>query len=52
MAGRGPKEAVEFAATQGTLAGTTPSDSSMLSLVEVLREVERAQKGGAARAAV
>ena len=50
LAGKDPQEAVEFAAAHGALAGTTPGDTSMASLAEVVREVERAQKGGVARA--
>jgi len=50
LAGKNPQEAVEFAAAHGALAGTTPGDTSMASLAEVVREVERAQKGGVARA--
>lgn len=51
LSGKGPQEAVEFAAAHGALAGTTPGDTSMASLAEVVREVKRAQKGGVARAA-
>ncbi|GAI12922.1 unnamed protein product, partial [marine sediment metagenome] len=51
LSGKGPQEAVEFAAAHGALAGTTPGDTSMASLTEVVREVKRAQKGGVARAA-
>ena len=51
LSGKGPQEAVEFAAAHGALAGTTPGDTSMANLAEVLREVKRAQKGGVARAA-
>ena len=49
--GKTPQEAVEFAAAHGALAGTTPGDTSMAILAEVTKEIERAQKGGVARAA-
>jgi len=51
LSGKDPQEAVEFAAAHGALAGTTPGDTSMASLAEVVREIERARKGGVARAA-
>ncbi|MCK4418385.1 sugar kinase [Candidatus Aerophobetes bacterium] len=51
LSGKPPQEAVEFAAAHGALAGTTPGDTSMATLAEVIREIERAQKGGVARAA-
>jgi 2-dehydro-3-deoxygluconokinase len=50
LSGKSPQEAVEFAAAHGALAGTTPGDTSMATLAEVIREIERAQKGGVARA--
>ncbi len=49
--GKNSQEAVEFAAAHGALAGTTPGDTSMATLAEVIKEIERAQKGGVARAA-
>lgn len=51
LSGKGPEEAVEFAAAHGALAGTTPGDTSMANLSEVITEIKRAQKGGVARAA-
>ncbi len=51
LSGKGPEEAVEFAAAHGALAGTTPGDTSMANLSEVIAEIKRAQKGGVARAA-
>jgi len=51
LSGKEPQEAVEFAAAHGALAGTTPGDTSMATLAEVVKEIERAQKGGVARAA-
>lgn len=48
--GKGPQEAIEFAAAHGALAGTTPGDTSMVTLAEVEKGVERVRKGGVARA--
>jgi len=51
LTGKDPQEAIEFAAAHGALAGTTPGDTSMATLAEVVKEIERAKKGGVARAA-
>jgi len=51
LSGKDPQEAIEYAAAHGALAGTTPGDTSMATLAEVEREIERARKGGVARAA-
>jgi len=48
--GKESQEAIEFAAAHGALAGTTPGDTSMATLAEIKREMERAKKGGVARA--
>ncbi|MBN1525607.1 MAG: sugar kinase [Spirochaetales bacterium] len=45
LAGKTPEEAVNYGATHGALAMTTPGDTTMASL----KEVERALKGGTAR---
>ena len=45
LAGRAPAEAVEYGATHGALAMTTPGDTSMVTL----QEVERAMKASGAR---
>ena len=45
LAGRGPAEAVEYGATHGALAMTTPGDTSMVTLAEV----ERAMQASGAR---
>jgi len=51
LTGKEPQLAIEYAAAHGALAGTTPGDTSMVTLAEVEREIERARKGGVARAA-
>jgi 2-dehydro-3-deoxygluconokinase len=45
LAGHGPEEAVEYGATHGALAMTTPGDTSMVTLAEV----ERAMRASGAR---
>jgi 2-dehydro-3-deoxygluconokinase len=45
LAGHGPDEAVEYGATHGALAMTTPGDTSMVTLAEV----ERAMRASGAR---
>jgi 2-dehydro-3-deoxygluconokinase len=45
LAGHGPQEAVEYGATHGALAMTTPGDTSMVTLAEV----ERAMRASGAR---
>jgi 2-dehydro-3-deoxygluconokinase len=45
LSGRGPAEAVEYGATHGALAMTTPGDTSMVTLAEV----ERAMRSSGAR---
>ncbi len=45
LAGKAPKECVEYGAAHGALAMTTPGDTSMASLAEV----EKIVKGGSAR---
>jgi 2-dehydro-3-deoxygluconokinase len=39
LAGKAPADAVEYGATHGALAMTTPGDTSMVTLAEVERAV-------------
>jgi len=46
MKGNGPEDAVQWGAAHGILVQETPGDTTMIKETEVLKEIDRALKGG------